>query len=86
MSFIEENHLDYLAYVEQFFLSLKDSGISLSTADYHLISDWENRGIPVAILCLAIEKATRNHYKSSRFYRLSLSHLREFIEKEISSR
>ena len=43
MSFIEKHHLNYLVYVEQFFLSLKGSGLSLSANDYHLISDWERR-------------------------------------------
>jgi hypothetical protein len=86
MSSIEESNLNYLAHVEQFFLSLKDSGLSLSAADYHLISDWEDRGIPVEILCVAIEKGTRQYFKSSRFGRISLSYLKDFIEEEISSR
>ncbi len=86
MSFIEENHLNYLTQVEQFFLSLKNSGLSLSAVDYHLISDWEDRGIPVETLCLAIEKGIRQYYKSSKFGRISLSYLKEFIEEELSSR
>jgi hypothetical protein len=86
MSFIEESNLNYLTQVEQFFLSLKDSGLSLSAIDYHLISDWEDRGIPVETLCLAIEKGTLQFYKSSRFGRISLSYLKEFIEEEIGSR
>ncbi len=86
MSFIEESNLSYLAQVEQFFLSLKDSGLSLSAADYHLISDWEDRGIPIETLCRAIEKGTLQYYKSSRFGRISLSYLKDFIEEEISSR
>jgi len=86
MSFIEESNLNYHSHVEQFFLSLKDSGLSLSAADYHLISDWEERGIPVETLCLAIENGTSQFYKSSRFGRISLSYLKDFIEEEISSR
>jgi hypothetical protein len=86
MSLIEENHLNYLARVEQFFLSLRDSGLSLSAADYYLISEWENRGIPIEILCGAIEKGTRQFLKSARFGRISLSYLKEFIEEEIESR
>ena len=86
MSFIEESNLNYHSQVEQFFLSLKDSGLSLSSADYYLISDWEERGIPVETLCLAIEKGTREFYKSSRFGRISLSYLKDFIEEEIGSR
>jgi len=40
----------------------------------------------VETLCLAIEKGTRHFYKSSKFGRISLSYLKEFIEEEIGSR
>jgi len=86
MSFIEESNLNYLSHVEQFFLSLKDSGLSLSAADYYLILNWENRGVPLKILCMAIEKGTRNYFKSARNGRISLTYLRDFIEKELSYR
>ena len=52
MSLIDKKNLNYLSTVEQFFLSLKDSGLSLSASDYHLITGWEDRGVPVRLLCL----------------------------------
>ena len=47
MSLIEKKNLNYLTTVEQFFLSLKDSGLHLSASDTHLVSQWEEREIPV---------------------------------------
>ena len=46
---------DYLVTIEQFVLSLKESGLSLSATDYDLIQQWENRSVPVHVVCRGIE-------------------------------
>ncbi|MFQ5673345.1 MAG: hypothetical protein ACE5G9_09630 [Nitrospinales bacterium] len=81
MSLIEKNHLNYLSTVEQFFLSLKDSGLCLSATDYHLIGEWEERGIPATRLCRAIELGYQRNRDAVR--RISLVYLKDFIEEEI---
>jgi len=85
MSLIEKKNLNYLTTVEQFFLSLKDSGLHLSASDYHLVSQWEERGIVVEKLCRAIEsgfdKASRQERSPNS--RWSLTRLQDFIEQEL---
>ena len=76
---------DYLITVEQFVLSLKESGLSLSATDYDLIQQWENRGVPAQLLCRGIETGffkfeSTNPMQPKRF---SLSYLKAFIEEEI---
>jgi len=82
MSLLEEDHLSYLSTVEQFFLSLKDSGLCLSATDYHLIGEWEERGISVTRLCRAIERGYQRNRDEVR--RISLVYLKDFIEEEIA--
>ena len=66
MSLIEKKNLNYLTTVEQFFLSLKDSGLHLSASDTHLVSQWEERGVPVEQLCRAIESGFEKASKQER--------------------
>ncbi len=79
---------NYLATVERFFLSLKDSGLTLSATDYDLIQQWENRGIPIRIVCRGIENgiaefAQQRTSPSSRTSRMGLSYLKVFVEAEL---
>lgn len=83
MSLIEEDNLNYLATVEQFFLSLKNSGLTLSAADYHLIAEWEERGVPARLLCRAIERGVANSRERNSGARVSLNYLKEQIDREI---
>jgi len=85
MSLIEKNNLNYLTTVEQFFLSLKDSGLHLSASDYHLIGQWEERGIVVEKLCRAIETGFDKARKQERSPnpKCSLTRLQDFIEQEL---
>jgi len=85
MSLIEKKHLNYLTTVEQFFLGLKNSGLSLSGNDYHLISRWEERGVPVERLCRAIDRGVGKSRERNARSPLSLTYLSEFIEEEIGS-
>ncbi|MGP0566326.1 MULTISPECIES: hypothetical protein [unclassified Nitrospina] len=85
MSLLERDNLNYLTHVEQFFLTLKGSGLSLSASDYDLITQWENRGVPVEVLCRAIETAWRTATRQSRSTspRVSLTGMREQVEDEL---
>ena len=85
MSLIEKKNLNYLTTVEQFFLSLKDSGLHLSANDYHLVSQWEERGIAVEKLCRAIEAGfdKANRQERSPHSKWSLTRLQDFIEQEL---
>ncbi len=85
MSLIEKKNLNYLTTVEQFFLSLKDSGLHLSASDYHLISQWEERGIPVETLCRALERGFQKASKRERSPnpKWSLTRLQDFVEQEL---
>lgn len=86
MSLIDKKNLNYFSTVEQFFLSLKDSGLALSAADYHLISQWEGSGVPVRLLCRGIEKAYVDFIKQSRKDTpVSLRVLQPMIDDEIES-
>lgn len=85
MSLIDKKNLNYLTSVEQFFLSLKNSGLSLSASDYHLIACWEESGVPLRQLCRAIQTSyeaslARNPSPIKKF---SLMGLRPMIEEEI---
>ena len=83
MSFIEKDNLNYLTAVEQFFLGLKDSGLALSAADYDLINKWEERGVPLEVLCRAIESGFKRHRENSRDPRISLTYFKKMIDIEI---
>ena len=86
MSLIEKKNLNYLTTVEQFFLSLKDSGLSLSSSDYHLIGQWEARGVSVEALCRAIASGYEQARRQSRtpHFKTSLSRLQTAIDQEIA--
>ena len=82
---MSEEPPNYLVTVEQFFLTLKDSGMALSATDYDLIQQWENRGIPVKVVCRGIENGvadfeTQNTRQSSR---MGLTYLKVFVEEEL---
>ena len=83
MSLIEKENLSYLLTVEQFFLSLKESGLCLSATDYNLIGEWEERGISLNRLCRAIEKGYLRSEGSVR--KISLIYLKDYIEQEIAN-
>ena len=76
---------DYFLTIEKLVLSLKESGLSLSATDYDLIQQWENRGVPVNVICRGIETGffefeRKNLRQSSR---INLSYLKICIEEEI---
>ena len=77
--------MNYFATVEQFFLSLKDSGLMLSANDYQLIGEWESRNIPVELICRAIETSYSRFGKQSnrRSEKASLIQIQALVEQEI---
>ena len=82
---MNQENQNYLVTVEQFFLSLKGSGLTLSATDYDLIQQWENRGIPVQVVCRGIENgvaefANQNNRSSSK---PGLNYLKVFVEEEL---
>ena len=85
IDFVNTENQNYLVTVEQFFLTLKDSGLALSATDYDLIQQWEGRGIPVNVVCRGIENGVaeferQNNRQSSR---VGLSYLKVFVEEEM---
>ena len=77
--------MNYFTTIEQFFLSLKGSGLTLSASDYQLIGEWESRNIPVELICRAIENGyTRFGEQSNRRSgKTSLIQIQAFVEQEI---
>jgi len=75
-----------LTTVEQFFLSLKDSGLSLSASDYHLIGRWQERDVPVERLCRAVETSYQKARKQDRspHPKWSLTRLEDYIEQALA--
>lgn len=86
MSLIDKDRISYLSEVEQFFLALTDSGLALSANDYHLISQWEDRQVPVHLVCRGIEKGFVEFSRQSRRpagRKLCLGQLKDSVEHEI---
>jgi hypothetical protein len=77
--------LNYFTTIEQFFLSLKGSGLTLSASDYQLIGEWESRNIPVELICRAIENGYSRFEEQSnrRSGKTSLIRIQAVVEQEI---
>ena len=77
--------MNYFTIVEQFFLSLKGSGLALSASDYQLIEEWEEQNIPIKVICRAIESAYSkiDTQRTNRSGKTSLTQIKEIIEQEI---
>ena len=77
--------MNYFTIVEQFFLSLKGSGLALSASEYQLIEEWEEQNIPIKVICRAIESAYSkiDKQRSNRSGKTSLTQIKGVIEQEI---
>jgi hypothetical protein len=80
---MNQENPNYLVTVERFFLSLKDSGMALSATDYDLIQQWENRGIPVNVVCRGIENGVAEFETQRQSSRMGLNYLKVFVEAEL---
>ena len=85
IDFVNTENQNYLVTVEQFFLTLKDSGLALSATDYDLIQQWEGRGIPVNVVCRGIENGVEElgRQNTRQPSRMGLSYLKVFVEEEM---
>ena len=80
--------MNYLKTIEQFFLSLKDSGLTLSSSDYQLIEEWEKRNIPIELICSEVQHAYYRLEKKRQDRRrgsISLTQLRNAVEERIQT-
>ena len=77
--------MNYFTTIEQFFLSLKGSGLTLSASDYQLIGEWESRNIPVELICRAIENGYSRFEEQSnrRSGKTSLIQIQAVVEQEM---
>ena len=77
--------MNYFTTIEQFFISLKGSGLTLSASDYQLIGEWESRNIPVELICRAIENGYSRFEEQSnrRSGKTSLIQIQAVVEQEI---
>ena len=77
--------MNYFTIVEQFFLSLKGSGLALSASEYQLIEEWEEQNIPIKVICRAIESAyfKIDKQRANRSGKTSLTQIKGVIEQEI---
>ena len=77
--------MSYHTTIEQFFLSLKNSGLALSANDYQLIGEWESRNVPVKLICRAIETGYYcfEEQSNGRSKKISLIKIKKYIEEEI---
>jgi hypothetical protein len=82
-----KNNLNYFTTIERFFLSLKDSGLALSASDYQLIGKWEERRIPVELICRAIESGyfSLEGQRRGRHGNISLTQIQAIVEEEIQA-
>ena len=87
MNLVGKNNLNYFTTIEQFFLSLKGSGLALSASDYQLIGEWEERRIPVGLICRAIESGYSSHegQRRGRHGNISLSQIQAIVEEGIEA-
>lgn len=85
MSQIPSDALSYRTVVSEYFLHLRGAGLLLSPLDEELVSEWERRGLPAAVVCLGLrrgfEEAAAGRPAGARTQR-SLRGLRGFVEEE----
>lgn len=56
MSELPSGALGYHAVVTEYFLALRGTGLLVSPLDEELVSEWERRGIPVAVVCRGLRR------------------------------
>jgi hypothetical protein len=85
VSEIPPDQLCYRAVVAEYFLALRGSGLMLSPLDAQLVAEWEERGIPVAVVCRGLRRGFEEHAEgrpASAARPRSLRALRGAVESE----
>jgi len=74
----------YISEIEKYFLSLKGSGVMLSSTDYNSIIDWKEKNIPKEVILRGIKSAFKNHLRARNNKLNSIYQCLPFIEQSIS--
>jgi len=74
----------YISEIEKYFLSLKGSGVMLSSTDYNSIIDWKEKNIPKEVIIRGIKSAFKNHSRARDKKLNSIYQCLPFIEQSIS--
>jgi len=61
VSEIPYEELSYRHVVAEYFLGLRGSGLMLSPLDAEQVAEWEQRGIPVAVVCRGLRQGYDEH-------------------------
>ncbi len=74
----------YISEIEKYFLSLKGSGVMLSSTDYNSIIYWNEKNIPKEVILRGIKSAFKNHSRARNKKLNSIYQCLPFIEQSIS--
>ena len=66
----------YAEQVADYFLAFKGAGLTLSALEVELVIDWEQRGVPLAVVCRGIRKAAEAKQRTERPGHAALRSLR----------
>lgn len=64
MSEIPRDELSYRHVVAEYFLGLRGAGLMLSPLDAEQVAEWEQRGIPLAVVCRGLRRGFDEHVAS----------------------
>ena len=64
MSEIPRDELSYRNVVAEYFLGLRGAGLMLSPLDAEQVAEWEQRGIPVPVVCRGLRRGFDEHVAS----------------------
>lgn len=82
MSDLPAHALDYQAAVTEYFLGLRGSGLMLSPLDQEVVSEWERRGVPVAVVCRGLRAGLEDLVERQAGSPRSIRALRFAVEAE----
>ena len=82
MSDLPRESLDYQAVVAEYFLGLRGAGLMLSPLDQDLVTEWEKRGVPVAVVCRGLRRGLEDLAERRAGTPRSIRALRFAVEDE----
>ncbi len=79
----KSDYFDYFAKIEETFVRLRGKSLLLSPTDWGIIEQWQEREIPVEVVCAAIEKcfARKRDGRSIK----SLNYCRHQVEEDFKN-